>query len=66
MTRNGRLRELSGQGSRVTDGSGPLAETVRKRAIALYTFLKEFTELRMEIIRSLDSYEQVLWLHSVP
>ncbi|MBI2837748.1 MAG: AAA family ATPase [Acidobacteria bacterium] len=44
-----------------TDVSG-----VRDRAIALYTFLKEFTELRASTIRSLDQYEQVLWFSDIP
>jgi very-short-patch-repair endonuclease len=43
-----------------------MEEVVRKHAIALYTFLKEFTELRMESVRSIDSYDQVLWLDAVP
>ena len=35
-------------------------------AIALYTFLKEFTQLRSKIVRSTDQYEDVLWFADVP
>jgi len=41
-------------------------EPVRRDALRLYTFLKEFTELRTQTVRSLDSYDQVLWLSDIP
>lgn len=41
-------------------------EMTRERATALYTFLKEFTELRTKTTRTVDQYEQVLWFSDVP
>lgn len=41
-------------------------EAVRTRAAGLYTFLKEFTELRSKIIRSVEQYDHVLWFSDVP
>jgi hypothetical protein len=41
-------------------------DATRDRATALYTFLKEFTELRTKTARTLDQYEQVLWFSDVP
>lgn len=38
----------------------------RDRAIRLFTFLRRLAELRTRTIRTLDEYEQVLWLHSIP
>ncbi len=38
----------------------------RARATALYTFLKEFTELRTKTIRDVEEYEDVLWFSDVP
>lgn len=38
----------------------------RERAIGLFTFLRELTELRSSTIRSVDQYERVLWFHDVP
>lgn len=37
-----------------------VAGATRQRAVALYTFLKEFTQLRSKTIRMIDQYEQVL------
>lgn len=45
---------------------GPRGEDVRSRARALFSFLKEFTELRTRTTRSVDDYERVLWLVDVP
>ncbi|MGH7427066.1 MAG: AAA domain-containing protein [Candidatus Methylomirabilaceae bacterium] len=42
------------------------ANSTRNRATALYTFLKEFTELRTKTVRSLDQYEHVLWFSDIP
>ncbi|TAK31280.1 MAG: hypothetical protein EPO21_17415 [Chloroflexota bacterium] len=41
-------------------------DVTRARAVALYTFLKEFTELRTKTVRSVDQYDQVLWFSDVP
>ena len=40
--------------------------STRLHTVALYTFLKEFTELRSKTIRSIDQYEQVLWFSDIP
>ena len=40
--------------------------TERENAVALYTFLKEFAQLRTRTIRDIDSYEQVIWTADVP
>ena len=39
---------------------------LRERVIALYTFLKEFTELRTKTVRSFEQYDQVLWMSELP
>lgn len=47
----------------------PVPETIeatRASAAALYTFLKEFTQLRTKTVRSLDQYDHVLWFSDVP
>ena len=44
---------------------GP-AVTERERAVALYTFLKEFAQLRTRTIRDIDSYDQVIWAADIP
>src|SRR5260221_79107 len=41
-------------------------DQIRRDAIRLYTFLKEFTELRTQTVRSLDVYDEVLWLADIP
>ena len=38
----------------------------RERAVALYTFLKEFSQLRTRTVRDVDTYEQVIWVSDVP
>ena len=40
--------------------------TDREGAIALYTFLKEFAQLRTRTIRDISAYEQVIWAADVP
>ena len=43
--------------------------TERERAAALYTFLREFAQLRMRTIRDISSYErdgQVIWAADIP
>jgi hypothetical protein len=44
----------------------PAERVARHNARDLFTFLKEFTELRMRAVRSIDQYEKVLWLSDVP
>lgn len=41
-------------------------EPARDRAVRLFTYLKELTELRSRTIRTLDSYERVIWLADLP
>ena len=43
--------------------------TEREQAVALYTFLKEFVQLRTKTIRDISSYErdgQVIWTADIP
>ena len=44
----------------------PRQGIVRDRASRLFAFLREFVQLRTKIIRSLDTYEEVLWLSDIP
>lgn len=39
---------------------------VRERATRLFTYLKELTELRSEVKRNCDEYEQVMWWSEIP
>jgi very-short-patch-repair endonuclease len=41
-------------------------EPIRDRAVRLFTFLRELTELRTATVRSLEQYEKVLWLSDIP
>lgn len=41
-------------------------DLIRERAIRLFTFLKELSELRTKTIRTVDAYENVLWLTNIP
>lgn len=43
-----------------------MSDLPRTNAQALFMFLKEFTELRMRAVRSVDQYEDVLWLSEIP
>ena len=38
----------------------------RERAVALYTFLKEFAQLRTRTVRDVDAYDQVIWVSDIP
>jgi hypothetical protein len=38
----------------------------RDKAISLFTYLKELSELRTKAIRSWDQYDKVIWLADVP
>ena len=39
---------------------------MKDRAVRLFTFLRELSEMRMKTIRSYESYEQVVWLSEIP
>ena len=39
---------------------------LRKRAVDLFTFLRELVSLRTTVVRNCDSYDRVLWLNEVP
>lgn len=39
---------------------------VRNRALRLFTYLKELTELRGEVKRNCDDYDQVIWWAEIP
>ena len=39
---------------------------VRARAVRLFTYLKELTELRSEVKRNCDDYDQVVWWAEIP
>lgn len=43
-----------------------LEDELRGRAQNLFSFLMELTQLRLRTIRSIDQYEDVLWLHEIP
>ena len=47
------------------EGSGG-GEEVRERATALFSFLKELTELRSKAVRSVEQYEGCLWFADLP
>ena len=38
----------------------------RENAVALYTFLKEFAQLRTRNVRDVDNYDQVIWISDIP
>lgn len=42
------------------------SKVIRDHAIRLFIFLKELSELRTKTIRTLDTYEKVLWLADIP
>ena len=42
------------------------ADEVRDRAVRLFTFLKEYTQLRSSTALTTDSYDEVIWLADVP
>jgi len=39
---------------------------LRKRAVNLFTFLRELVSLRTTVVRSCESYDRVLWIDQVP
>jgi len=48
------------------DGDQVAVSLERDRAVRLFTFLKELSELRTKIIRTLDQYEEVIWFDEIP
>jgi len=47
---------------RPTDVDGP----IRDKAIRLFNYLKELTELRFDVQRNCGNYEDVIWLAEIP
>lgn len=43
-----------------------VASLIRDRATRLFSYLKELTELRSDVKRSCDEYEQVIWWADIP
>ena len=41
-------------------------DEIRDRAIRLFTFLRELTELRTTTVRNCDQYEKVIWFDDIP
>jgi len=41
-------------------------DLVRDKAVRLFTYLKELTELRSDVKRSCDEYDQVIWWTEIP
>ncbi len=41
-------------------------QQVRDRAVRLFTFLREITELRSKTIRTIEQYDKVLWFKEIP
>lgn len=39
---------------------------IRDRSLRLFTFLRQFCELRMKTVRTLEQYEQIIWLSDIP
>src|SRR5215469_4065781 len=44
----------------------PAPDGVRDRAVRLFTFLREYTQLRASTALAVDSYDEVIWLADVP
>lgn len=43
-----------------------MESVIKDRAIRLFSFLRELSELRTKTIRSFETYEQVVWLSDIP
>src|SRR5258708_36437668 len=41
-------------------------DDVRDRAVRLFTFLREYTQLRASTALTTDAYDEVIWLADVP
>ena len=52
--------------SNAQSSSKPDEQEIRDRAIRLFTFLREITQLRTKSIKTLDQYEKVLWFKDIP
>jgi hypothetical protein len=39
---------------------------LREKAVRLFTYLKEVTQLRVAVVRDHSNYESVLWFHEIP
>ncbi len=46
--------------------TSPADSIVRDKAVRLFTYLKELTELRSDVKRSCDDYDQVVWWTEIP
>jgi very-short-patch-repair endonuclease len=44
----------------------PELDSSHQRAISLFTYLKELSALRTRMVRTVDSYESVVWLADIP
>src|SRR5215469_18876558 len=42
------------------------SDEVRDRAVRLFTFLREYTQLRASTALTTDAYDEVIWLADVP
>lgn len=41
-------------------------DLLRNRAVRLFTYLKELTELRTKVVRNLDQYDELIWFSDIP
>ena len=41
-------------------------EPLRDRAVRLFSFLREMTLLRTKVIKSIEQYDNVIWLAEIP
>jgi hypothetical protein len=41
-------------------------DILRNRAIRLFTYLKELTELRTKVVRNLHQYDELIWFSDIP
>ncbi len=48
------------------DKSPPVENSARDRALRLIKYLHELASLRTHIIRDVENYENILWLHEIP
>src|SRR5499427_2930375 len=55
-----------GQTMSVIPLPGVAADDVRDRAVRLFTFLREYTQLRASTALTTDAYDEVIWLADVP
>ena len=43
-----------------------MPDTIRDRSLRLFRFLEQLTEMQSKAVRSLASYDQVLWINDIP